>query len=166
MCGLRTVFRALRTFRERRAEVTPIVTQYPMPGEPEARLTSMERTVFEFILTGDHPNLRILREQLSDCVVTERELTGVGLFTHLRIADGHPPIQTDREQIIVCCVGLHSPQLVHGAGFLLFLEHGYLDFLEGVCNVGDEQWNDIVEFELSWRKPECRNVLLGGRSCW
>lgn len=157
MRALRAVFQAMRIFRERRAKVTPVVTQRPMPGDPEAQLTELERTAIEFILVGDHPNLDVLRTQLADCVATKRVITGVGFFTLLKVADKLPPIQTDFARITISGVTALSPQLSPGAGFLLFLKHGYLSCLEG-CDI--EPWDDIPGLVLKWYEPEYRKHLL------
>lgn len=145
MCGLRSVFRSLWPFDTRRAQTKRLVIR-PMPGDPEARLTALERGVFELLLEGDHPNLDILRKQLEDCVVIEREMTGVGFFTTVKIADGHPPVRPDLEIIHLDGVYVRTPQLADGAGFVLFIREGYLDFLEGYTY--GEPWPGKMEFTL------------------
>src|SRR5712664_210138 len=77
-------------------------------------------------------------------VVTERELTGVGFFTHFTIP-GEAPVRRDLTDAVIQDVAADIRGLEHGASFMLFIRDGVLSFLEGVASTGDwpEQTDDF-----------------------
>jgi hypothetical protein len=104
--------------------------------------TPLERAVLERLLDGHHPVLRVLRRQLEVATVLRRELTGVGFFTHVGVpAEGCTPAPITRARVIFGDVAAEIEGLERGAGFLLFVEAGWLAMLEGYCY--DERWPGI-----------------------
>jgi hypothetical protein len=100
------------------------------------------------LLAGDDPVLAILREQFHAAEIFSRELTGVGFYTHYSVPDdiqrlpgAHSFFFGDVEAAI--------PSLQHGAGFLLRVTDGALDFLEGYTY--DEPWpDDMTGFTVGY----------------
>lgn len=110
-------------------------------------LNAFERAVLEKLLEGNHPVLASLRAQLYSCQVSGWESTGYGFFTNLKVDRSLKPAPTSRPRIQIVDVGGKIRGLKHGAGFVLFVTDGYLDFLEGFSY--DEPWPpEISEFSL------------------
>lgn len=113
----------------------------------ERLLNAFERAVLEKLLDGNHPVLATLRAQLNSCQVSSREFTGVGFFTNLKVDRSVKAAPTSQPRIHVRGVGGNISGLKHGAGFVLFVTDGYLDFLEGFSY--DEPWPPVIsEFSL------------------
>ncbi len=90
-------------------------------------LTKLERAVLDKFLSGEHPLLAVLRQQAAACQAVSREVTGAGFFTQLDVGDA--PL-ADRLNGQVWDVIADIPG-TPGAGFLLYVEQGRLDMLEG-----------------------------------
>lgn len=115
----------------------------------ERRLNGFERAVLEKLLAGNHPVLSALRAQLGSCEVSSREFTGHGFFTNLKVDPSVEPAPTSRPRIQIRDVGGKISGLKYGAGFVLFVTEGYLDFLEGFSY--EEPWPpEISEFSLAY----------------
>jgi hypothetical protein len=108
----------------------------------ERLLNAFERAVLEKLLDGNHPVLAALRTQLDSCEVSSREFTGVGFFTNLKPDRSVGPAPTSRPRIHITGVDAKMSGLKHGAGFVLFVMDGYLDFLEGFSY--DEPWPPVI----------------------
>ena len=103
-------------------------------------LTLLERDVIATILRPDHPVMNALRRQFERCHVASRQMTGVGFLTELDTDVERAPVRPGR-----LCVGdvtVTIDGLERGAGFLLFVEDGVLDTLEGFTY--DEPWPDVI----------------------
>ena len=112
-------------------------------------LTELERSVLDKLLTGEHPVLEALRRQLCGCRVRKRELTGCGFFTELQVDRALPAAPTIAKKLRIGDVEAKITGLEQGAGFVLFVNNGYLDMLEGYSY--DEPWPESVsEFELRY----------------
>ena len=108
-------------------------------------LNELERAVLAKLLEREPPLLEQLRGQLPTCRVIRREFTGVGFFTHLDVGDA--PASNDVDMPPFGDVIAEIDGLAHGAGFVLYIEHGRLAMLEGYSY--DEPWPDtIVGFSL------------------
>ncbi|WP_345057899.1 hypothetical protein [Hymenobacter glaciei] len=97
-----------------------------MPGPtdtlPDAMEAALLRNIAEFY---QNP---ALTAQISQCRVTLREYSGCGFFTTLTVpADS--PIIISEEQFFGGS-DVEAPELSHGAGSVLFIKNGRLDFLE------------------------------------
>jgi hypothetical protein len=125
-------------------------------SKDEQLLNPFERAVLEKLLDGNHPVLAALRAQLDSCQVSSREFTGVGFFTNLKVDRSVEPAPTPRPRIQVVDVGGKISGLEHGAGFVLSVTDGYLDFLEGFSY--DEPWPpEISEFSLHYERQRAED---------
>jgi hypothetical protein len=108
----------------------------------------LERKVMEMLLAGDDPTLNVLREQYRVADVTKRELTGVGFFLNFAVPPGAARL-AGSGSLHLGDVAAQMEGLQHGAGFILFVREGAIDFLEGFSY--DEPWPPSVEgFRLSY----------------
>lgn len=109
-----------------------------MYGDP---LTSLERDVIEMIVRRDHPVMAALRAQLAVCRTKSRTLTGVGFYTQIVVPQTLAVPGIDR--MTLGDVHAEIPGVDHGAGFVLFIEDGMLETLEGFTY--DGAWPDHVD---------------------
>lgn len=125
-------------------------------------LTEFERAILTKLLDGEHPLLVELRKQLPICRVNRREQTGVGFFTHFDTGAASPATNAKARfgDVVAEIDGL-----VHGAGFVLYVENGRLSTLEGYGY--DEPWpskitNYRLEYNMGQRRDWCAlEKLLG-----
>ncbi len=96
-----------------------------MAREP---LTEGERTVLDKCLTGEHPLLQSLREQLDGIQVAEREYTGVGVYVRLAYTGDARPCPCP--SLVIDDVLLDVEGLEHGAASAVFVTEGVLSLLE------------------------------------
>ena len=117
-------------------------------------LNDLESSVLEMLLDGDRPVLAALREQARCCSVEKREFSGVGFFADLHVPRDVPSaaVPTDGPRITLGDVYAEAESLEHGAGFVLFVEDGRLDMLEGFTY--DEPWpEDLGRVSLAYVEP-------------
>jgi hypothetical protein len=100
-------------------------------------MNEMERQVMGLLLSGDHPLLASLRDQLAVAKVSRREFTGVGFFTYFEVPLAARRLPSSR-RIVIDDVHAEIQGLEHGAGFLLFVEDGALNNLE--CSICENAW--------------------------
>lgn len=118
-------------------------------SEHERSLTKLERAVMEKLLAGDQPVHVALRGQLDYCHVTSREFTGHGFFANLDVDRAVSSTPAPVQRIQIDNVGADISGLKYGAGFVLFVADGYLDFLEGFSY--EEPWpTEISAFSLRY----------------
>jgi len=111
-------------------------------------LIDLERSVIALLLAGQHPVLDALRRQFQVSNVERRELTGCGFFTYF-IVDHSAAPPSAQKSLRIGDVDAIIPGLRLGAGFVLFVEDGYLDNLEGYTY--DEPWPSSVSgFETTY----------------
>src|SRR5215203_4573914 len=91
-------------------------------------LTPLERGVMRHILEGPDPDRDILRRQVASATVVRREYTGVGFFTHFSVDSQAPRIRGAERLTLGENVGAQFPTLKHGAGFILFVDQGAVNF--------------------------------------
>jgi len=108
------------------------------------KLNSLEEAVLEKLLDGDHPVLEQLRRQLRVAGVIRRELSGVGFFATLDV-QGAPP--ANDLNVRLTDVGARISGVQHGAGFILFVNHGRIDMLEGYT-LADPWPDEVTAFAL------------------
>jgi hypothetical protein len=117
-------------------------------------LTPLERAVLEKLLSGDSDTYRSLRKQIALLRVSERKMTGVGFFTRFKIPAGAPK-PMDEPTFQIGGVAADIDHLMHGAGFILFVEGGQIETLEGYTY--DEPWpKDIRNFHLRYIRTKKR----------
>ena len=91
--------------------------------------TELERAALSSIF-AEHLDLAPgLEDQLAGAIVTERENTGGGFFTTIRVSDDARPVNGPR--VLGHATSANVEGLEHGLGFVLFMADGKLDLLEG-----------------------------------
>jgi hypothetical protein len=117
--------------------------------EPTTReLTAFEAAVLDKLLVGDERHLAILREQRRVLRVSAREYSGVGFFTDFELPPDAPRLE-GAPNIRFGDVDADIVGLSHGAGFVLFVDHGLMTMLEGYTYVGP--WpDDVTQFSLRY----------------
>lgn len=116
-------------------------------------LTKFERAVLEKILDGEYPLLNKLRKQLCSCHVNCREMTGVGFYTYFNVNNA---AAADDVKMRLGDVLAEVQGMTHGAGFILYIEHGRLSMLEGYGY--DDLWpNTIISFTLRYNSGKQRD---------
>src|SRR5262245_22674397 len=70
-------------------------------------------------------------------IVRQRTMTGVGFFLRFAIQSDAEKIQANGQRTL-SCVGAELEGVEHGVGFVLFIQDGKLDFLEGFTY--EEPW--------------------------
>jgi hypothetical protein len=109
-------------------------------------LTPLEHAVLEKLLFGDSERYRVLQNQIHALRVRERKMTGVGFFTRFSIPDDIPKLP-DEATFQIGGVGADISDLEHGAGFVLFINNGQIETLEGFTY--DEPWpQNVHNFHL------------------
>jgi hypothetical protein len=83
-----------------------------------------------------------LLEQLERATVTERENTGGGFFTTFDVPDDAPRVRSRR--VLGYETHAHVQGLEHGFGFVLFMEKGKLNLLEGYALAGSTASLDLA----------------------
>ena len=111
-------------------------------------LTKLEYSVLEHLLHGDEPVLATLRAQLNVCRLQDRDFSGVGFFTTLKIPETTPRLD-GRRNFAFGDIEAEIDGLVRGAGFVLFVEDGALCMLEGYT-YGEVWPKHVSKFELSY----------------
>lgn len=97
-----------------------------MYGDP---LTPLERDVIATILRPVDPVMDALRAQLAVCRTKSREFTGVGFYTQIVVPHALAVVSIDR--LTLGDVHAEIDGVEHGAGFVLWIDSGMLDTLEG-----------------------------------
>lgn len=113
-------------------------------------LTRLESDLMRLLLAGDHPVLAQLRHQLETARVVNRELSGVGFFTTFAV--DAPPVANAPKKFWLGDVHGAMAKVRHGAGFVLFVDEGRLNMLEGFTY--DDPWPESCEdVELRYAQP-------------
>lgn len=94
------------------------------------------------LIAGENPILHILQQQAELCWVRSRELTGVGFMAEFGLPAHVERLRTDRDRVILSGVNAEIAGLTHGAGFVLYINRGLIDALEGFSY--DEPWPTAV----------------------
>jgi hypothetical protein len=115
-----------------------------MSGE----MTPLECEVMHMLLCGDEATLLVLRRQMDASRVKERKLTGVGFYTTFAVPDCIQRVELKRS-LHLGDVHAEIDGLQFGAGFVLFVNDGVIDFLEGYTY--EEPWPvEIHRFKLAY----------------
>lgn len=112
------------------------------------KLSDFEKMVLEALILGD-PEERIIREQLASAKVTDRDYTGVGLYTKIVVCKSAPVLRKCNRHIEETPkTYLQHPNLEAGAGALLWFDSGKVSILE--CYTYDGDWpTDEALFSIS-----------------
>lgn len=112
-----------------------------------AELTALERAVIASLLSPEHPVTEALRYQADHCRIASREFTAVGFYTALEVPQDAPPAPVAPGRLNLGDVTAVIDGLDHGAGFVLWIEDGVLQVLEGFSY--DEPWpQEIRGFDV------------------
>lgn len=110
-------------------------------------LTPLEAGALKALLAGNGPLLAALRLQCVGLRVGKRELTGFGVFVELEVDSSAQAAIVTEPSLQIGGVEAEIAGLHHGAGFVLFVEKGYLSLLEGFSY--DEPWpEDTSSFKF------------------
>jgi hypothetical protein len=101
---------------------------------PADALTALEAAILARIVA--RYQLPALTAQVQHCRVSQREYSGAGFFTTLEIPDSLDALPSDIKTPLDGCQ-VAAPGLLPGAGSLLFVREGRLDFLEVYTIEGD-----------------------------
>jgi hypothetical protein len=118
-------------------------------------ITPLERAVMEWLLSDAAEPTCTLRKQYDAASITKRDLTGAGFFIYFSVPDYVDRLGKDVSakfgDVIAKIKGLSL-----GAGFVLHINHGAIDFLEGYSY--EEPWpKDTSDFVLSRDKGLTEN---------
>ena len=91
-------------------------------------LTPFEQQVVDAFLAGADSTLDLLRTQAANCIVTRREHTGVGSYTHFQVASRLPRVTPS--SITLGDVEVEVEGVVGAPAALLFVRDGTLSVLE------------------------------------
>jgi hypothetical protein len=112
----------------------------------------MELQVMDKLLVGENLVLELLRNQLSVSRIASREATGIGFYLNFEVDSEDfslskvPGVKTN---FSFGDVEMSAKSLKNGAGFLLWVKDGKIDFLEGYTY--DENWPEQIDsFELHY----------------
>src|SRR6266513_1273121 len=118
----------------------------PMPND--LKLTDLELAVMAELINKRPVDRDVFLQQLHNCQVVSRRNTGCGFYTKLKFDPNVLPSES-KERELVQGVHVSCPELQHGAGFILYIQDGYLQELEGYTFV-DDQWPDkMTSFQIS-----------------
>lgn len=89
-----------------------------------------------------------LERQLAAATVTERENSGAGFFTTIRVSDAPPRVNSPK--VLGYETHAHVKGMEYGLGFVLFMKDGALDMLEGYALAGSTAALDLrdLQFEV------------------
>jgi hypothetical protein len=117
------------------------------------QLSKFEQDILAKLLDGEHPILEQLRKQLPACRVNRREYTGVGFYTYFGVDNA---LSANDVKMCFGDVLAEIEGIVHGVGFVLYVEHGRLHMLEGYGY--DESWPvTITSYVLRYSTGEARD---------
>jgi len=103
--------------------------------------SDFEKDVLEAIIGRSGTMLEPLKEQLRLVKVSSRETTGVGFFTNLHLPSEAPRLPGNAN-LELDDIAADISGLKNGAGFVLFVRDGLMQFLEGYSY--DEPWPDSI----------------------
>ncbi|ETA72347.1 MULTISPECIES: hypothetical protein [Mesorhizobium] len=116
--------------------------------------TALEIAALHSIFSETPKLTSALERQLTLATVTKRQNSGVGFFTSIAVADD-VPLVSNSSRVLGNETQAHVAGLELGFGFVLFLEDGKLDLLEGF-NWGSESTASLdlaaVTFEVYKRR--------------
>ncbi len=120
-------------------------------------LNELERRVLEKLLEGRHETLERLRTQVDHSRVASREFSNVGVFTNLVVDRAQAEPISGHRSLVISDVEGDLAGLAHGAGFVLFVEEGYLEMLEAFSY--GEHWPAYVSsLSLRYAGGGARNL--------
>ena len=120
------------------------------------QISKLEQKVLNMLLAEEGEEFSILREQLIEASVSKREMTGVGFYTTYVIPEEARKLRGN-QSIKFGDVEAEIFGLKNGAGFILYIENGYIHMLEGYSY--EEPWpEEIVNFQLRYMPTRKKDV--------
>ena len=103
----------------------------------------LEKEVIENTLKFSNNEVasKILK-QYKNSTIVNREFTGVGFFTYFQIDDKKLFLK-DNSSLKIGGIHAEINGLKYGAGFILFVENGAINNLEGY-SYGDDGWPEVI----------------------
>lgn len=104
-------------------------------------LTEFEAQILKAIIkVNSNKNLcEKLYKQVENITVVRREFTGCGFYTEFHVNSKNYKLD-NKEKIMLGGIIAELSELEHGTNFILYIENGLIQTLEGFCY--DEQWPD------------------------
>lgn len=121
----------------------------------QLNLNGLETDVLQLLIEAHPDQAELLRAQLGASTVTSRRWTGAGFFLNFRVSATE---RFEPERFELNDVYAEIDGLEYGAGFVLFIRGGKIDFLEG-HSVGDEEWPRTEGEHRAFIKSPARGVL-------
>ena len=112
------------------------------------KFTTFELSVLESLITGDREE-SILREQLSQATVSNREFTGIGVYVDIFVPENSLKIELSNRYIEGTPMAyLKHPDLNPPGDAKLWFTKWKISTLE-MLTLGGEPWpNDVSKFEI------------------
>jgi hypothetical protein len=115
-----------------------------------------EEQVMKKLLNGDHENLAVLRMQYEKVKSVDREFSGAGFFSNFNLSDEAPKLNLEKLQFGDVIGKINN--MTDDVGFVLFINNGTIDFLEGYI-YGEDKWpEEILEYKLQYISGKERKV--------
>jgi hypothetical protein len=115
-------------------------------------LAALEVAVIQLQLADDTQVCNLLRAQWGAAVVVKRERTGVGFYTTFAVPSTVPAVPDDSPRWLGD-VYAEIQGLDYGAGFILWIEDGRLNCLEG--HSYEDRWPQLITgFRVSKDRPK------------
>ncbi|WP_304170096.1 hypothetical protein [Phenylobacterium aquaticum] len=120
----------------------------------QLNLNGLETDVLQLLIEAHPDQADLLRAQLGQSTVTSRRWTGAGFFLNFRVqaAERFEPPRFELNDVYAEIDGLDN-----GAGFVLFIRDGKIDFLEG--HSFGEDWPRTDGGHRAFIKSPVRGVL-------
>jgi hypothetical protein len=107
---------------------------------------AFESEVMSKLLSEEPKYSELLMMQYDNARIVSRQFTGVGFFTDYEVLDKSLRIH-ELSDYHFGSVQVVVPQLHYGIGFVLFIKHGLIDFLEGYT-YGEPFPINISEYQI------------------
>jgi hypothetical protein len=91
----------------------------------------------------NHEAASKILEQYENSTIIKREFTGAGFYTYFQVNDESLSLGNN-VSFGLDCVHAEINGLEYGAGFILFIENGFIDNLEGYTYGGDKEWPEKI----------------------
>ncbi|WP_353572696.1 hypothetical protein [Candidatus Albibeggiatoa sp. nov. BB20] len=130
----------------------------------ETELDFFEKKLMQMLLQGEDDTLSILREQLANSTIKDREVTGVGFYISFQVANN--TLRTHKQAFAFGDVIADINELEFGAGFLLFVNNGVLSTLEGYAHDGPWLYEKVTDFQLSYSTPTGKRDIEALKKIW
>lgn len=111
--------------------------------------TDLEKAVMHAIFAEMPENQDALERQLDQATVVQRENSGVGFFTTIAVPDDVAPVRIPSPLSTDICANVAGVE--RGMGFLVFIEDGRLETIEGFSYEASTADLDLecLEFEVT-----------------